>query len=682
MGAHGSVPSSDVQIGEEVSRSSSIYRVWTDVASCVTPNGDQATIFSRKFKSTDSKDIRSFFENGIKIARQIRHPYVVKYIDSRITDEEAVLITERVQILDIAIDSLSPIEIHTGLITILNALVFLHSKAGLCHNNVCPSSVFVTSDKRWKLCGFECAQKAENIEHWVQSDFVRSIKEADFAPPEDKLMLAGSVPPTARDSFAFGKLILFAVDLISDCDSFSGFPLLSLKEVASQLTSENPSVRGELSSFLENPAFSNDVTSIDNVLRTIHSQSDSEKDRFFSDLVDRLRLIPQEIVANQLVPVLLSRYVLLERRSHHFLLPTLLRPLSRRDESDSCIGILNPQLYRMHIIPQILKILRVHEVSVRLNILAHFGTFVQYLSINELENVVLKELKASLLDTDDRLVSASLCALADVVPILGGAAVTERKHVKSFADGTPKVHDVHTSVCHTRRLPVSPISLRLDELPELESISPTYSDMNDTVAETPPGTSSIKLRLLSESEQTYQDDVSNRTEEDRNVWNWEEESSDTVEEKTSTIHTIHEFPNSESGHESDVECHSVHENITVCEKPNSPDSVKQNITESHLGTMNAVDLKYRVPNIGEIPEPDLEDILFAEMEPVIEKKSVSLEDALRIATNSEKPQSAESRFALVVEQNESHEIARFMSFLQRFIPLIVKRISKMRERGQ
>lgn len=47
--------------------------------------------------------------------------------------------------------------------------------------------MFVSLDGRWKLSGFECAQELHNTHHWVQSDFVRSVKDSTFSPPEDEV---------------------------------------------------------------------------------------------------------------------------------------------------------------------------------------------------------------------------------------------------------------------------------------------------------------------------------------------------------------------------------------------------------------------------------------------------------------------------------------------------------------
>lgn len=45
----------------------------------------------------------------------------------------------------------------------------------------------MTNNGTWKLASFECAQKIENNRHWVQSDFVKNVKEENFSPPEDKV---------------------------------------------------------------------------------------------------------------------------------------------------------------------------------------------------------------------------------------------------------------------------------------------------------------------------------------------------------------------------------------------------------------------------------------------------------------------------------------------------------------
>lgn len=47
-------------------------------------------------------------------------------------------------------------------------------------------------------------------------------------------------------------------------------------------------------------------------------------------------------------------------------------------------------------------------------------------------------------DTNEQLVSVTLRALADVIPVLGAAAVIGGKRGKLFSDGRPKVSWLHS----------------------------------------------------------------------------------------------------------------------------------------------------------------------------------------------------------------------------------------------
>ena len=50
------------------------------------------------------------------------------------------------------------------------------------------------------------------------------------------------------------------------------------------------------------------------------------------------------------------------------------------------------------------------------------------------------QLLVGIKDTNEQLVSVTLRALADLVPVLGAAAVVGGKRAKLFTDGRPKVH--------------------------------------------------------------------------------------------------------------------------------------------------------------------------------------------------------------------------------------------------
>lgn len=79
----------------------------------------------------------------------------------------------------------------------------------------------------------------------------------------------------------------------------------------------------------------------------------------------------------------------------------------------------------------------IRDVSIRLLLLSHFNSFVHVFEVDELKNHILPELLVGIKDTNDDLVCATLRALADIVPILGAAAVIGGNRGKLFTDGRP-----------------------------------------------------------------------------------------------------------------------------------------------------------------------------------------------------------------------------------------------------
>uniref|UniRef100_F1KVM3 Protein-associating with the carboxyl-terminal domain of ezrin n=1 Tax=Ascaris suum TaxID=6253 RepID=F1KVM3_ASCSU len=488
MGSSESALRKDIEIGEEVPRTAAVYRIWSDVFPCVEGKRWRRTLFVRRFAKTDSNETRCFFENGIKRLRQLRHPYIVEYVASSVGVDELSLLTERVNMLDLTVESLLPIEVHTGLAHILSALIFLHEKAALSHNNVSPSSVFVSLDGRWKLSGFECAQELHNTHHWVQSDFVRSVKDSMFSPPEDELMLKTDIPPTARDAFAFGKLIAYAMPYIQPY--LPAETIGALEEISRCLTNADATKRGELASVANSHevAFKNILLVIVDFLQTVHLKTREEKAHFFRNIIDWLREIPQVVIGRRLISLLLSRYVLLEQEAHSTLIPFVVRP-SDLENNEPVQGLLPLGEYRRWIVPELLRIFHVHEISVRIALLAHFMLYIPFFMRSQIENEVLPELLLGMRDADDRVVCASLHAMAHLVPLLGGPAVTGLIHAKSFADGAPKKAGIY--------------SLTNDRSPQISSpidVSLRGYEMTAERKNEPQSSSSYLSRMLSEED--------------------------------------------------------------------------------------------------------------------------------------------------------------------------------------
>ncbi|KAK6033025.1 hypothetical protein OSTOST_00774 [Ostertagia ostertagi] len=192
-----------VDVKETVPRDAKAYKLWSHIHQAVKNRSLHCTIFLKKFDSNDGS--LEYYENGIKLLKQLKHPHILKFLDGACTASDVTLVTERVQMLDLAMGSLSVDEIQSELHHILEALLFLHTKAFLSHNNLNPASVFVASSGEWKLGGFEFSSPPHVSQQFLHSKFSAS---AD-----------GNLPNTSSfsdDAFSFGKLIEYALD---SCDS-------------------------------------------------------------------------------------------------------------------------------------------------------------------------------------------------------------------------------------------------------------------------------------------------------------------------------------------------------------------------------------------------------------------------------------------------------------------------------
>ncbi|CAI4221585.1 unnamed protein product [Auanema sp. JU1783] len=494
----------ELEVGEEYSKKSAIYSLWSHVNPYTKKKSIKGTVFTKEFGSF--VDERKYYENGIKHLKQLRHPHIINFVDCNNVNGVLSLLTERVLILDICIDSLTSIEIQSGLSQIREVLIFLHEKARVCHNNISPASIFVTPNGDWKLGGFEFAQSLDETRAPFQTEFYKRARIRTFSVDS-----ATNSNPLWRDYYAFGKLITYSTKFLR-ADEVGADVIHSLNDIVEKLTSSE-NVKISLAEIYDEVAFSNDLIEIEIFLSTVHLKLEEEKDEFFKLVHEKLVNLPRRVVARRLSRLFLSRYVLLEARSHLYLYPFILTP--QTDESSQ--GIFPVELFRDYVVPEIVRVFLIRDLSVRCGLLAHFDKYAQYIPVNQLEDFVLNEIQTGAHDVNERLVAQSLQAMATLVPLLGPERVCGWKCSKLFSDGTPKLTvSAHGSTCGSPLPPAPrPVVLRdsvdLQCNRQIEQHAPVlYSSADD--AESP---------------------------QESNVWDddkdWNEEWTDSVAEKMKVL---------------------------------------------------------------------------------------------------------------------------------------------------
>ncbi|KAJ4144441.1 hypothetical protein LMH87_003323 [Akanthomyces muscarius] len=291
--------------------------IWTLYNGTKREDGSNCSIFS--FDVTAHRGLLPLARNALRKLRTIRHPGVIKVLDTVETETYIYIATERVVPLrwHVRRKSLSPETIKWGLHGIARTLKFINTDASSIHGSVKVGSIYTSESGEWKLGGFDVLSSVKEDESTIYTYGSLVPDSARYSPPE--VVQSGwdvikKNPQSAVDAFNFGVLIfeVFNGDYNGrdNAGQTRGVPP-TMHSSYKRLCNANPKARISVAAFLDQGGrrdafFDTPLIKLTEGIDNLGIKSEEEREQFLDDLEQVSDDFPEDFFVMKVLPELMK----------------------------------------------------------------------------------------------------------------------------------------------------------------------------------------------------------------------------------------------------------------------------------------------------------------------------------------------------------------------------------------
>lgn len=291
--------------------------IWTLYNGTRREDGSNCSIFA--FDSAAKRSLLPLAKNALRKLRTLRHPGVIKVLDTVETDTYIYIATERVTPLrwHVRRKSLSPETIKWGLHTVAQTLKFINDDATSKHGSLRVGSIYTTESGEWKLGGFEVLSNVKDSESALDSYGSLVPDSGRYAPPEVAQggWAATKAHPTyAVDSYNFGTLIyeVFNGEFHGpdQAGQTKNIPP-SMQTSYKRLCNPNPKARISAGNFLDlgrraGSFFDTPLIHLTEGIESLGVKNPDEREEFLNELEKVTDDFPEEFFKSKVLPELVK----------------------------------------------------------------------------------------------------------------------------------------------------------------------------------------------------------------------------------------------------------------------------------------------------------------------------------------------------------------------------------------